>query len=1031
MEQEFDPFADAVVVGQDDDPFADAVPVDSLTASEPTPEPAPEPVQAEEPRPYDAARIRQDMENGVPSKRIVDSLIASGTTTLEVNGQPFRFAEARQAGVSDDDIVAVLSRGVPLEQMPDGFIGQVDAAGAGVNYGLTGLTGLPVDMANAGLAMAEGAVRRGINNVAGTDLSTNPDDFLLSSDNPVGGSEWLRGLMRPMGLRMIRSIQDLPPEYRMAAQAGRVVGENLLPMFTPFALAKAGVGVTHPFVQAAITNPRLYMANEVAATVGATQGAALAQLFAPDNEYAQMAGEFVGSVVSPTRVLTYAGTKAFSGMQRTIQTWFGGEAGASAAASGAIIKALRDQGIDPEKVADELEAALKNRPAGSQGLTAGQLTGNKELLAIERALAGRRASFAGVREQSIADALQQMRESIDVIAKSGIEGAAEASAAVRQQYFRTMLGMVVENAQDEAVVAASKFGRENAAEASQAAYDVLERAMREARQIEQNLWGVIDQNIESSGDNVMKAWEAVRARLLPPEKSPPLSDWMVNNINAIDPIEYGEDIEGLMRTLDMPFERARGTTSGELVTFRSRMLSMARDARAQNNFSDASIYELMAEGALEDLAELGDANIDVARTFSRELNDAFTRYFPGDALARDASGANRIRPGQMLETAYSTTPTGRQASFEELQSGPRLADDYRATSGADIRYTPEMRKNQETFIRSRISDMRDPTTGQIDPSQARRFLQENEGLLDGFPRIKQDLAQAAGAQEVADNMVGTYGKAADIEDPSVVAGKAVTSNTPDAEFTKLVDAAQGDAEALSGLRSATLDWALDKATMPDGTLDFTKLATALNRGTSATGATPIDLMMQNGLLTQDEAVALNTFLAEAMRLEVVKRAPGNVDQVVADTGDVLRNMSRIVGANVAQYLPNSGNTGAQLQNAQLLASAFQKYIDKLPKSKTVDAMVALVQDPEALMGALRGTVSQQRIALSRINTAMVNAGLPVMEFDYPLPSSIEQPPEDNLEATEDPYAARPVTPGGAMSSQEDRVLQEMRMLGVQ
>jgi hypothetical protein len=70
---------------------------------------------------------------------------------------------------------------------------------------------------------------------------------------------------------------------------------------------------------------------------------------------------------------------------------------------------------------------------------------------------------------------------------------------------------------------------------------------------------------------------------------------------------------------------------GEMVNYRSNLLALAREAAGKGEMGDARFYGVLAEGILKDLETLKAPAFDQARSFSKALNDVFTRTFASEA----------------------------------------------------------------------------------------------------------------------------------------------------------------------------------------------------------------------------------------------------------------------------------------------------------------------------------------------------------------------------------------------------------------
>jgi hypothetical protein len=133
---------------------------------------------------------------------------------------------------------------------------------SGINEGIAGVAGAPVDLANTALSMGA----KGINAVAGTKLKT--------SDKPFLGSDWFkRNVLAPT-----IGAESTDPSNRFIRRVGQSVGAAAVPI----------AGTVGPSAAAA----RAF----VPAVTGGV-GAAVAKDIAPNNPWAEMGGDLLGSLL--------------------------------------------------------------------------------------------------------------------------------------------------------------------------------------------------------------------------------------------------------------------------------------------------------------------------------------------------------------------------------------------------------------------------------------------------------------------------------------------------------------------------------------------------------------------------------------------------------------------------------------------------------------------------------------------------------------------------------------------------------------
>ena len=79
----------------------------------------------------------------------------------------------------------------------------------------------------------------------------------------------------------------------------------------------------------------------------------------------------------------------------------------------------------------------------------------------------------------------------------------------------------------------------------------------------------------------------------------------------------------------------------------------------------------MATSAVDDLSALDGAagdTISLARAFSSELNQRFTRYFPKDVLSKEAKGGTSIESEMVLDTGFGSGGDQAALNFQQLRT---------------------------------------------------------------------------------------------------------------------------------------------------------------------------------------------------------------------------------------------------------------------------------------------------------------------------------------------------------------------------
>lgn len=1008
----------------------------------------PEPVTA---IPYDAAMLKMEKERGVSDTDLVNSLVTQGASVLSVNDQPFNLMDARKAGVRDDEIMQILITGQPYADVDS----NLEAFGQGANLGISNVVGAPVDLVNWLGGQAERGGRAVYNQFAEEPVSTDLEDTFLYSDYPLGGSESIRDAMSVVtegvgGDAIIDDITEVPSEFRAAAQAGRVTGEASL-MLTPFALARAGVAVGHPIVARAATNPNALLTEEVLATVGAAEGAAIAQMISPDNQWAQMGGEFIGSVVNPLGFTYRVGKGSINwggkGISRLKNTLFRGKKGSQDAAIAELLKVADDVDMSAEDLLASITRGMEDNASGIP-LTAGQLTGNPVLLGFENNLAKQSAEFRGVRDASITDAFANLRNLSEVMLRSSDENTRRAGAEMQKAYFNNLLNSQISNARDAATVAASKFDGADTAGASTAAFDALKAAKANARKLETSFWEEIPQDVEMGGEGVLAAFDSMSQRVLADRGGKfgtGDTDTIIRSfVSALrkEPVDIDGlgDIDPELAREVAEFMTARGDdasdviTSGEMLRFRSLMLRQASAAAASGDANSASVLEAMANGALEDLGAIGGNAVDTARRYSAQLNEKFNAGFPRKAMRTDASRREAIDPELTLERGFAGGKATGDLQYRQLDEAAEFGDEAADALGETGSAQAGMFNSQEEFLRGRVDALRNPSTGEVDPGRIDKFIADNPNLVERFPNLKQDMTLAADAQRNADDVMENIGKAAENESLVTTVNQVFTGNTPAKDFENLAKLAP-DGDSVGGLRNAVVDWAMNNATDAQGNFDFIKFSQNIAQPLTDEGKTALDILVDNKVMSAEQVQGIGKFVEQGLRVQIGSKSPEFIDEIIEENSTVINNLARMVGANVGakaneitgSFMGSPRDSG--LQSAAIFSAWAKKIVDEGPQARTRDAMIAMFKDPQLLAEAISrnpkiakksgftmkevlarlsdfsltdAAVGATKAAANEVvgkRTAPINALLNTEEFDReePLPSSLDQQMEEVMQ----------------------------------
>jgi len=759
------------------------------------------------------------------------------------------------------------------------------------------------------------------------------------------------------------SLEDVDPRLRPYAVGGETFGGSVSVGSAPLTAARLGISPTskgavssaiNDLIGYASRSPVAYSTTEAGLAASASIGGMAAEYYDPGDSVTRMYSEMAGGVLNPSKLVesTYRGTlNTVNRVRSTIS-----ESGRQTQAARILEQVLTEHGEDPALVARLLR---QNNIAGVEGLTAAQQTGSEGLAALERKLAEYSRKFGAEAAQSAQDGLDSIRFIIAGLNNTGDPNALKAAAQLRRTYFRTLLSGRVQEAESAAIQAASKITQDTPAAReglSVTAREALGNALKDARQVETELWNAVDKTQPSNFQNLAAEYQALRSSLLKEvrdEKMPAIAKQFLKRFGAF-------------REGDEAAEAVEIMTAGEMTQFRSEMLERARQLTQAGDFAGARIHSKLAEAALDDLDDAyrgaaSGAAYDEARGFSRELNDAFSRSFAGKAMAEGRFG-ERIAPELLLRRAFATGKEAGNIQLQELEEATR----FLVTQGLrdDDAAVGAMLDAQERIMRLAAADTIDPETGLVSTKSMSKFIRDNESLLNRFPEVKADLQKAVTSEttrkqieSMSKNSMNiieqqsVLGRLAD-GDPVVLAEKALLSADQNKELMSLIKIAQrGGPEAKNGLKASVFDAAYRRASDQSGVVDLNKLRNLLFNPSTPGRKAPIETLKANGILKDADVKNLDRLLTRAQ--EIMKtRKPGTAYEIPETPATVFENLlTRITGSTIATSVSRAfggGGGGQSIIIAGAGSRAAQSIVERIPAGKTRQVLIDAMTNPDLL-----------------------------------------------------------------------------------
>lgn len=560
--------------------------------------------------------------------------------------------------------------------------GMVMNATAGLNEGIYGTLGAPVDLATGAVNLGI----RGVNALTGSDINT-------LGDLPGGSRSIARGF-GAVGVPDPENVQTVGAGQQVARMAGQGAGYMVAPELAVRGGAKAiGAGV-NPYMEALFGTSN--SAGELAgnAVVGATAGGAgsVAGQVAPEpwKPVAEMAGNLIGGGVG---AVAASGPRAAREGARMGQEYLAPltEGGRERMAS----TALRDAASDPYAAREALDAPGQIVP-GSQPTTF-QQTGDMGLGGLERAVA------TNAPDQFMQRRAEQNSARTDAIGSFQKQGHPEAVVKALRQNLSDLDGLTaaaLDTATTNARQGAAGLRGEGTPEGYGASMrQMLSDAETTVRERERGLWKAVDPD----GTLALDAGDIRKSAIDTFKSQPKAAKPMEGEERAI--FQAAAGFKGVM-----PFN--------EVAALRSRVSTEMRNELSQNGQTPVYARLTQLRGAIErqiETAVEGKAAQEaeaVASGAMREEDTMLSQWAAAMAAGKETWLADRAgRAGQEavgysggLDVAGSRPVSG---SYRSEGQGGRGLDNASGAEG--IPGNAGLTPNFDEAARARLTEANDAT----------------------------------------------------------------------------------------------------------------------------------------------------------------------------------------------------------------------------------------------------------------------------------------------------------------------------------
>lgn len=812
----------------------------------------------------------------------------------------------------------------------------------------------------------------------------------------MAGEEAASGMGIPNIKDMARA--DRPYAYGTASVVSSTM--SLLPvagaLISGVRARNIGIGkMFNEIVETAKNMPkRFWIAAEGVPAVASGVAAGVSEEINPGDEWSRIGAEVLTG--SASSALIYRGVYSASAkMVRSTLDRFGKERQVQRGAN-ALHKLLADDGVDPSTV---IKAA---KDAGYPDLTVGQFTGDKTMIGVEKDLITHAKRFG----QRAADTLQAtfdvMRMRINLLAQTGDPNDLKLAAQMRSEMFRAQIKAKLDNAKDDVVRKIAPLvqdARGDAAMVSKISFGAMSKQLDDVEGHEKALWNAVDltakvgvTNLEKEIDRIVYlGGDQLGPGMIPKFIYEMMGDAKTSATGGVKIL--GADGSPLaVTTAQTEFRNMKAN--------RSKLLEMARVARNELKDGEANTYNSLAMAIVDDMdATLGANGLsayDIARSFTREKHEVFTRSFAGKAMASTKFG-DRMDPGVMLRKAMAG---GNETAVEQM-ADLAIATRFMRSKGLDDNTSVDvMLEAQRRIIRIMSADSYDTATGRVNTETLKKFMDKHDELLRSFPEVKNEMREALKSEEGlrklemrldgVKGLVGRYSAVAKISggDPLTYVTEVLRSaDGQEDKLIKLINMAKkggtnrqgvttvNPKTAMDSVRATIYNAAINASSTKSGVLDLDVFESILTRPAVVGNKSVMQIMQEQGLIDKAGVQELKKMFAVASNMKKWQS-----QAMTVDTGDkqaswlmsLLARAGGSIGLSTAKSAAGVKGSGADLIVHSAVARGMDHVVTTLPLAKQKDVIVALMTDRQAFARAMESTDDVRR---QMANTRFMNAWL--------------------------------------------------------
>lgn len=751
----------------------------------------------------------------------------------------------------------------------------------------------------------------------------------LGSDNPFGGTKSIRSGLEAVGAAMPAEGEKPKTLGGNIAQGIGDVGGGLV-LGVPAAATNIGKSIIGSIAR----NPVAAATAEIASGVGSGTGGFIADKVAPDSVAGRAVGEIIGGISPSTlgRLAVSGPTMMALRNLRSVIVPF--------TKSGAKTRAARRV----QNVAGDPGQAIINidETKGSRLRPAERAGGN--LLSLEKSIREKNALLDD--DFKVHLDVERERLSGEIVPEGSPETARNVIEGRRDAIFT-----LLEARTRQAALLADQRVRDLGPAIDEGSFsrivkEEMKSALEDGIKQERKFWGRVPKSVvvdpSTTREQILDIYTGRGVTDDPDDIPDFLRGFLGRGVTPDGGLDGGDFIK-------------EAQSVGELHTLQSRVL---RERRAEagklfgTNRRKISLLDDITDSLTADINRaVGDESFDAARTYSAQLNQKLRSGSVGRVLGFDRGGGGRVPEEATLRSTIGQSGVSGEAGMRELLAAVGESPEARGKIGQFL---------TQRFRESHIKD------GLVTPN-ARKFLDQNSGLLKEFPDVRGDIEGAIDASILARSRekVGQSrikrleSRASDTKrflqtQVGKEADSIFNAQNPAATARNLVRGFRGknsDPEGLEGLRAAMIQGVLKRIRTPaasvDGldTISSSKLAVLLRDPGTKRALTTV--------LGSQKANRFVEIQRELRRIENAESAK-SLGRVITDRpNSFLRMIARVGGAQFGRVVA-SKTGGGTVQTPSIFSENAQVAVASLTNDKAEALIIRALSadDPKLLRDLL-------------------------------------------------------------------------------